>query len=74
MPFSAILARIKKLILVDESEHYAAIERSFRDGSLHQPVNPMSDAELAKAIAEFTQTKPSSGSIRTLNGRFNPKK
>ena len=74
MPFSAILGRIRKLLLVDEAEHYAAIERSLWDGSLHQPVTPMSDAELAKAIAEFTQTKPSSGSIRTLNGRFNPKK
>lgn len=74
MPFSAILARIRKLILVHESEHYAAIERGFRDGSLHQPVNPMSDAELAEAIAEFTNKQPSAGSIKTLGGRFNPKK
>ena len=74
MPFSAILARIKKLILVDEAEHYAAIERSFGDASLHQPVNPMSDAELAKAIAEFTKTKPSAGSIKILGWRFNPQK
>jgi hypothetical protein len=74
MPFSAFLARIRKLILADESEHYVAIERSFRDGSLHQPVNPMSDAELSEAIAEFTNKRPSDGSMRILNGRFNPKK
>jgi hypothetical protein len=46
----------------------------FRDGSLHQPVNPMSDAELAKAIAEFAKTQPSAGSIKTLGGRFNQRK
>jgi hypothetical protein len=74
MPFSAIRARIKQLILVDEAEHYAAIERGFQDGSLRQPVTPMTDAELAKAIAEFTKTQPSSGSVKTLDGRFNPKK
>ncbi len=74
MPFSAILARIKKLILVDESEHYDAIELGFRDGSLRQPVTPMSDAELTKAIAEFTNQRPSDGSKKILNGRFNLKK
>ncbi len=73
MPFSVFLARIKKLIFVDESEHYAAIEQGFIDGSLHQPVNPMSDSELAAAIAEFTNSRPSDGSIKILNGRFNPK-
>ncbi|MDR6659749.1 hypothetical protein J2W51_002319 [Tardiphaga robiniae] len=74
MPFSAILGRIRKLLLVDEAEHYAAIERGFQDGSLKQPVTPMSDAELAEAMAEFTKTQPSPGSIKTLGQHFNPKK
>lgn len=74
MPFSAILGRIRKLLLVDGAEHYAAIERSLWDGSLHPPVIPMSDAELAKAIAEFRKTPPSAGSIKTLGQHFNPKK
>jgi len=74
MPFTAFLARIRKLIIADDSEHYAAIERGFRDGSLRQPVNPMSDAELAEAIAEFTKGHPTDGNMKILDDRFNPKK
>lgn len=52
IPFTAFLARIRKLIIADDLEHCTAIERGFRDGSLRQPVSPMSDAELGEAIAE----------------------
>lgn len=73
MPFTAFLARIRKLIAADYTEHYSAIERSFRDGSLRQPASPMSDADLAAAIAEFTKERPDPGSLNILDERFSPK-
>jgi hypothetical protein len=73
MPFTAFLARIKKIFAIDDSDRYTAIERGFRDGSLRQPASPMSDAELSQAIAEFTKGRPTAGSMNILGGRFKPK-
>ena len=53
MPFSTFLARIREKIPVFQDEHYTRIAKGFQDGELHQPPQPMSDAELGRAIAAF---------------------
>ncbi|MBH5371489.1 hypothetical protein HZZ16_25855 [Bradyrhizobium sp. CNPSo 4016] len=72
MPLSALLARIRKLVPKSEDEHYDEIVRSFSVGTLRPPPTPMSDRELAQAIAEFLREQPSSESVATLGRRFDP--
>ena len=54
MPISALLARIRKLIPAQD-DHYEEIVRGFGNGALRPPPSPMSDRELARAIAEFPE-------------------
>lgn len=72
MPLSALLARIRKLVPRSGDQHYDEIVRSFGVGALHPPRTPMSDRELAKAIAEFLKERPSSESIAALGRRLDP--
>ncbi|MCK1734742.1 hypothetical protein IVA79_12415 [Bradyrhizobium sp. 138] len=72
MPLSALLARIRKLVPKSDDQHYDEIVRSFGVGTLHPPPTPMSDRELAQAIAEFLKEQPSSESVATLGRRFDP--
>jgi hypothetical protein len=74
MPFRGFLARIRKLLPLDLDIHYASIAKDLQSGALRQPVQPMSDRELAAAIAEFQKTTPSAASSKTLGNAFNPKK
>lgn len=74
MPFRQFLGRIRELISPHHSEHFAAISRDFENGALRQPAQPMSDRELADAMAEFVRVKPSDRSRDALNARFNPSK
>lgn len=52
--------------------HYDEIVRSFGVGALRPPPTPMSDGELARAIAEFLREQPSSESVATLGRRLDP--
>ncbi|WP_407183298.1 hypothetical protein [Bradyrhizobium centrosematis] len=72
LPLSALLARIRKLVPRSNDQHYDEIVRSFGVGTLHPPPTPMSDRELAQAIAEFLKEQPSSESVATLGRRLDP--
>ncbi|MBB4378194.1 hypothetical protein GGD66_000668 [Bradyrhizobium sp. CIR48] len=72
LPLSALLARIRRLVPRSEDQHYDEIVRSFGVGALHPPPTPMSDGELARAIAEFLKEQPSSESVATLGRRLDP--
>ncbi|MBR0715538.1 hypothetical protein [Bradyrhizobium liaoningense] len=72
MPVSALLARIRKLIPSRNDDHYEVIVRSFDLGTLHAPQGPMSDRELARAIADFLKDAPSTESVDNLGRRFDP--
>ncbi|WFU37276.1 hypothetical protein QA640_22535 [Bradyrhizobium sp. CB82] len=72
MPISALLARIRRLIPRRQDEHYEEIVRSFGVGALRPPPTPMSDGELARAIAEFLKDPPSATSVSNLGRRLDP--
>jgi hypothetical protein len=72
LPLSALLARIRKLVPRSDDRHYDEIVRNFGVGTLHPPPTPMSDRELARAIAEFLKDKPSSESVAALGRRLDP--
>lgn len=72
LPISALLARIRKLVPKSNAQHYDEIVRSFGVGALRPPPTPMSDGELARAIAEFLKDSPSPESVATLGRRFDP--
>jgi hypothetical protein len=72
MPISALLARIRKLIPRKSDDHYEEIVRGFSVGALRPPPTPMSDGELARAIAEFLKDSPSSESVSSLGRRLDP--
>lgn len=72
LPLSALLARIRKLVPRSDDRHYDEIVRNFGNGALHPPPTPMSDRELARAIAEFLKEQPSSESVATLGRRLDP--
>ncbi|MBR0725316.1 hypothetical protein [Bradyrhizobium manausense] len=72
MPISALLARIRKLVPKNNAQHFDEIVRNFGVGALRPPSTPMSDGELARAIAEFLKDSPSSESVATLGRRLDP--
>ncbi|MCS3725926.1 hypothetical protein [Bradyrhizobium betae] len=72
MPISALLARIRRLVPKTRDRHYDEIVRNFGVGALRPPPTPMSDGELAKAIAEFLKDTPSTESVATLGRRLDP--
>ena len=72
MPIAALLARIRKLIPKRDDSHYDEIVRSFGNGALRPPAAPMSDRELADAIADFLKDSPSAESVGSLDRRIDP--
>lgn len=72
MPISALLARIRRLVPPTSDQHYEEIVRSFGVGALRPPPTPMSDRELARAIAEFLEASPSTESVATLGRKLDP--
>ncbi|WGD48714.1 hypothetical protein QA641_24015 [Bradyrhizobium sp. CB1650] len=72
MPISALLARIRRLIPKAKDQHYDEIVRNFGVGTLRPPPTPMSDGELARAIAEFLKDSPSSETVASLRRRLDP--
>lgn len=71
MPISTLLARIRKLIPAQD-DHYEEIVRGFGNGALRPPPSPMSDRELARAIAEFLKEVPSSENVSSLGRKLDP--
>jgi hypothetical protein len=67
-----LLARIRRLVPRSGDQHYDEIVRSFGVGTLRPPPTPMSDGELARAIAEFLKEHPSSESVGALGRRLDP--
>ncbi|MGT2436421.1 hypothetical protein ACU4GH_11535 [Bradyrhizobium betae] len=72
LPISALLARIRRLVPKNRDPHYDEIVRSFGVGALRAPPTPMSDGELARAIAEFLKDTPSTETVATLGRRLDP--
>jgi hypothetical protein len=72
LPISALLARIRRLVPKTRDRHYDEIVRNFGVGALRPPATPMSDGELARAIAEFLKEQPSSEAVATLGRRLDP--
>ncbi|MBR0901376.1 hypothetical protein [Bradyrhizobium liaoningense] len=72
MPLSALLARIRRLVPKSDDQHYEQIVRNFSVGTLRPPPTPMSDRELAQAIAEFLKEQPSSESVAALGRKLDP--
>jgi hypothetical protein len=72
LPIAALLARIRKLIPRQNDAYYDEIVRGFGRGELRSPATPMSDAELARAIADFMKKAPSAEALSRLGRRFNP--
>jgi len=72
VPISALLARIRRLVPKNNAQHYDEIVRSFGVGALRPPPTPMSDGELARAIAEFLKESPSTESVAALGRRLDP--
>ena len=66
MPIATLLARIRKLIPRRDDRHYDEIVRGFGNGALRPPAAPMSDRELAHAIADFLKDSPSTESVGNL--------
>ena len=72
LPISALLARIRKLIPKQNDRHYDEIVRAVGVGHLRAPATPMSDGELARAIADFVRDAPSAETVSSLGRRFDP--
>jgi hypothetical protein len=72
LSIAALLARIRKLIPKRDDSHYDEIVRSFGNGALRPPAAPMSDRELADAIADFLKDSPSAKSVGSLDRRIDP--
>jgi hypothetical protein len=72
LPISALLARIRKLIPDRQQDRYEEIVRGFGNGALRPPPSPMSDRELARAIAEFLRDTPSAESVSSLGRKLDP--
>lgn len=72
MPISALLARIRRFIPRRHDDRYDQIVRGFSLGELREPASPMSDRELAEAIAEFLKQTPSAKAVSTFGRKLDP--
>ena len=72
MPIAALLGRIRSIIPGRDDRHYDEIVRGFGNGALRAPATPMSDSELARAIADFLKDSPSAEAVSSLGRRFDP--
>ncbi|QOG19600.1 hypothetical protein [Bradyrhizobium sp. SEMIA] len=67
---TTIMERIRSLFAAGPSAHLASISHAFADGTLAEPVRPMSDQELARAIREFRSLPVSDWTIAKLSQRL----
>lgn len=67
---TTILERIRSLFAAGPSGHLDSISDAFANGTLAEPVRPMSDLELARAIREFRSLPVSDWTIAKLSRRL----
>ncbi|MDA9422059.1 MULTISPECIES: hypothetical protein [Bradyrhizobium] len=67
---TTILERIRTLFASETSAHLDFISDAFENGTLKEPVRPMSDRELARAIREFRSEPVSNWTLAKLSRRF----
>ncbi|WP_128925305.1 hypothetical protein [Bradyrhizobium guangxiense] len=67
---TTILERIRGLFASERSAHLDCISDAFRNGTLREPIRPMSDQELARAIREFRSAPVSDWTLAKLSRRF----
>jgi len=72
LTIAALLVRIRHMIPRRNDDHYDEIVRSFGVGALRPPPMPMSDGELARAIAEFLRESPTALTVSDLGRRLDP--
>lgn len=65
-----ILERIRSLFAPDTGEHLDSISDALRAGTVKEPIRPMSDQELARAIREFRSAPVSDWTLAKLSRRF----
>ena len=69
MNHTTILERIRRQFASEPSEHLDCISDALLNGTLREPVHPMSDQELARAIREFRARPVSDRTIARLSPR-----
>lgn len=67
---TSILERIRRLFAAGPSAHLDSIRDAFANGTLAEPVRPMSDHELARAIREFRSMPVSDWTVAKLSRRL----
>jgi len=72
IPIATLLARTRKIIPKKDDRYYDEIARGFGNGALRAPATPMSDSELACAIADFLKEAPSAEAVSSLGRRLDP--
>lgn len=70
MSLTTILERIRGMFASDADAHLDSISEAFLRGTLKEPVRPMSDQELARAIREFRALPVSDWTLAKLSRRF----
>ena len=66
---TTILERIRSLFAPRASEHLDSIGDAFENGMMKEPIRPMSDQELARAIREFRAAPASDWTLAKLSRR-----
>ncbi|UWU72285.1 hypothetical protein [Bradyrhizobium sp. NC92] len=69
MKSTTLLERIRRLFASEAGEHLDSINDALLKG-LKEPVRPMSDQELARAILEFRSAPVSDGTLAKLSRRL----
>ncbi|WFU69051.1 MULTISPECIES: hypothetical protein [unclassified Bradyrhizobium] len=67
---TTILERVRRLFAADPDAHLDSISDAFLNGTLAEPVLPMSDQELARAIREFRSQPVSDWAVAKLSRRL----
>ncbi|MBH5396806.1 hypothetical protein HZZ13_03230 [Bradyrhizobium sp. CNPSo 4010] len=70
MKSTTLLERIRRLFASDAGEHLDSISDALLKGTLREPVRPMSDQELARAIREFRSAPVSDWTLAKLSRRL----
>ncbi|MBR1169334.1 MULTISPECIES: hypothetical protein [Bradyrhizobium] len=70
MKSTTLLERIRRLFASEAGEHLDSINDALLKGRLKEPVRPMSDQELARAILEFRSAPVSDGTLAKLSRRL----
>ncbi|MGY4624943.1 hypothetical protein [Bradyrhizobium sp. USDA 4486] len=67
---TTILERVCRLFAADPDEHLDSISDALANGTVAEPLRPMSDHELARAVREFRSLPVSDWTIAKLSRRL----